>query len=111
MDLRHLFTLLLTIGFGILVPTARSQPPALTLTVHSSMPACGASSGEISFSATGGIAPYTYTFRGINTGGQTDFTGLGPGTIPITVTDANGNTTGQTVTLTQTINPPTLSVT
>ena len=109
--LKRRFTLLLTIGCVLLATEAKAQPAALTLTVHSSPPACGASSGEISFSATGGTAPYTYTFRGINTSGQTDFTGLGPGTIPITVTDASGATASQTVTLTQTINPPTLSAT
>ena len=111
MDLKYLFILLLTVTCGILSPEAKAQIPALTLTVHVSQPTCGASSGEVSFIATGGTPPYTYTFRGINTLGQTDFTGLGAGTILITVTDNAMATASQTVTLAQIAERPTLTVT
>jgi len=108
---KHPFSFLLTILFLFtFYQETRAQTTVLTLTVHAIQPACGASSGEISFSASGGTPPYTYTFRGINTGGLTDISGLGPGVIPITVTDATGAMASQTVTLTQTINPPTLTV-
>ena len=111
MTQKHSFPFLLTILFLFtFYKETRAQTPVLTLTIHAIQPACGASSGEISFSASGGTPPYTYTFRGINTGGLTDISGLGPGVIPITVTDATGATASQTVTLTQTINPPTLTV-
>lgn len=86
-------------------------PPPLTLTVYPTQPTCGIPNGEISFSASGGTGPYTYTYRGYNTLGQTDFSDLQPGTYPITVTDATGATASQTITLTQTINPPTVTAT
>ena len=111
MDLKHLFVLLLTLACGILPAEAQAQTPALTLTVHATQPTCGASNGEISFSATGGTPPYTYTFRGSNTLGQTDFAPVSPGVIPITVTDASGATASQTVTLAEIANPPTVTVT
>lgn len=76
MPLKHLDILLLTLACAILSPETKAQTPALTLTVHVTQPTCGASSGEINFSATGGTPSYTYTFRGSNTMAQTDFTGL-----------------------------------
>lgn len=108
---KDLFSLLLTLVCLLsLSPRTMAQPVALTLTVHSIAPACNASSGAIFLTAAGGTAPYTFFFKGINTGSNGTLSGLAPGTYPVAVTDASGTTANQTVTLTQTINPPQVTV-
>ncbi|MCB2207421.1 MAG: SprB repeat-containing protein, partial [Bacteroidetes bacterium] len=61
----------------------------------------GESDGEATASATGGTAPYTYSWNTdpIQTG--TTATGLGAGTYTVTVTDDNGCTDTEDVTVTQ----------
>jgi len=108
---KHLYTFLLTAFFLFsLSPGTKAQPAALTLIVHTIAPACNASSGAIFLTAAGGTPPYTFFFRGINTGSNGTLSGLAAGTIPVAVTDASGTTASQTVTLTQTINPPQVTV-
>jgi gliding motility-associated-like protein len=59
----------------------------------------GSSTGTASVSPTGGTAPYTYSWS--PTGGtNATATGLAAGTYTVTVTDANGCQTTQTVTIT-----------
>lgn len=108
---RNLFIFLLTVFFLFsLFPRITAQPAALTLTIHTIAPSCNAPSGAIIATAAGGTAPYTYTFRGINAGSSGYFQGLLPGTYAVAVTDASGTTVSKTVTLTQTINPPQVTV-
>ena len=51
---------------------------------------CGNASGNITVTVSGGTAPYQYSKDGINFQAGNIFTGLLPGTYPITVKDANG---------------------
>ena len=108
---RGLYIFLLTIFFlFFLSANTPAQSVALTLTVHTIAPACNASSGVIILSAAGGTAPYTFTFKGINAGSTGYFPGLSSGVYPVSVTDASGMTANQMVTLTQTINPPQVTI-
>jgi gliding motility-associated-like protein len=112
MDKRAFSTILLTL-FSLLCLSQKITvgPTPLTLIIHSIDPACNASSGAIFANAIGGTPPYTYTFKGINVGSQSDFQELQPGAYTVTVTDATGATATQNVTLTQKINPPQVTVT
>lgn len=57
----------------------------------------GAADGELDITITGGTGPYTYAW---NNGESTeDLSGLSPGTYALTVTDANGCSTGANWTL------------
>lgn len=108
---RGLYIFLLTTFFlFFLSPRPTAQPVVLTLTVHTIAPACNASSGVIILSAAGGTGPYTFTFKGINAGSTGTFSGLSTGIYPVSVTDASGTTATQTVTLTQMINPPQVTI-
>ncbi len=78
-----------------------TQPSALiaSTTVTNNVTCNGASSGAASASATGGTTAYTYVW---STGATTSaVTGLAAGTFTVTVTDANGCTDTETVTITQ----------
>jgi hypothetical protein len=71
------------------------QPLAVALTTISVSDTSGASVGTALVVATGGIAPYTYSW---SDGQTTDIaTGLAMGTYTVTVTDANGCTETETV--------------
>ncbi|MFH2096752.1 MAG: PKD domain-containing protein [Bacteroidota bacterium] len=63
----------------------------------------GASNGSVDLSASGGSGTYTYSWSG--PGGYTstfqDISGLQAGTYNVTITDGNGCSTTQTITLTQ----------
>lgn len=58
---------------------------------------CGQSNGSVDLSVNGGNAPYTYSWSG----GQTtqDLSNMAPGTYDVTVTDNNGCTKTQSVTV------------
>ena len=65
----------------------------------------GAVNGSIDFEATGGVAPYSFSW---NTGAITeDLTNIGPGVYTVTVTDANGCVKFESFNITQ---PAPLSV-
>jgi len=80
--------------------TTVSQPSVLSSTVNPINIGCnGSFSGAIDLTPTGGTTGYTYLW---NTGsGSQDLGSLGAGTYSVTVTDANGCTTSNAVTLTQ----------
>jgi gliding motility-associated-like protein len=81
------------------VSASITEPTPLNMVLGSTNVTCnGGSNGIISVAATGGTAPYSYTIgSGIQTSNQ--FTGLIAGTYTITVTDANGCTISQSVTI------------
>ncbi len=73
-------------------------PPPINITFTTQNAACNNNNGQVSASATGGNAPYTYTWQ---TGENTStITGLNGGTYNVTVTDMNGcSNTGSAVVL------------
>lgn len=85
-----------------------TQPPALTSTGTQTNVLCnGGLTGSAAVTASGGTAPYTYSWAPSGGTGSTA-TGLGAGTYTVTVTDANGCATTRTYSITQ---PPTLTAT
>ncbi len=64
--------------------------PSPTVSITATDASCGEDSGELTASATGGTAPYTYRWTGNRTGAT--ITGLAAGTYTVTATDANGCT-------------------
>jgi len=61
----------------------------------------GDSSGSITYSSNGGLAPYTYSLDGINFTPDTFFNGLSLGTYTLSTMDANGCTGSTLVTINQ----------
>jgi hypothetical protein len=86
-----------------------TQPAALTTTNTQVNAICyGTATGSINLTVTGGITPYTYvwtaTAGGIVPAGQANnqnLNGLLEGTYSVAVTDANGCTVNESVTITQ----------
>jgi gliding motility-associated-like protein len=76
-----------------------TQPAVLTASITSTAAGCGNNNGTATVTAGGGTPAYTYSW---NPGGGTSSlaTGLAPGNYTATVTDANGCTQTQTVTVT-----------
>ena len=77
-----------------------STAPALILQSQTNVLCNGGSSGNAFMVATGGTAPYTYNWTPSG-GTNSNATGLNAGTYFCTVTDANGCTQVQTVTITE----------
>ncbi len=85
-----------------------TEPTILTATSSSINVSCnGGSNGTATVNVTGGTAPYTYAWSPSG-GTAATATGLSAGTYTATITDANGCSTTQTVTINQ---PSVLSVT
>ncbi|CAN5377977.1 hypothetical protein BH09BAC5_BH09BAC5_09380 [soil metagenome] len=85
-----------------------TQPPQLQTGATSTNVTCNnLCNGTATASPSGGVGPYTYLWM---PGGQTtnSINGLCPGSYTLTVTDANGCTQNQTITITQ---PNSLTVT
>jgi len=78
---------------------------ALPSTGSASATTCGASTGMINVTVTGGTAPFSYSINGGTVQGSNIFTGLAAGTYNILVTDASGcsNAFPVTVTITSSI--------
>lgn len=81
-----------------------TQPAAITSTVNSTIASCSVNNGTASISVSGGTGAYTYDWTpGNPTGdGTNTITALAPGTYTCTVTDANGCTHSNTVTVSST---------
>ncbi|HYG50418.1 MAG TPA: gliding motility-associated C-terminal domain-containing protein, partial [Flavobacteriales bacterium] len=80
------------------------DPAAIVVSTVSTPSACTANTGTATATANGGTAPYSYVWT---PGSQTTavVTGLGVGNYTVTVTDSNGCTQSQTVTVVQANNP------
>ncbi|MFN5347875.1 MAG: beta strand repeat-containing protein, partial [Bacteroidota bacterium] len=84
-----------------------NQPTACTVSGTATNVTCnGLTDGSVSFSAAGGVAPYTYTLNG--TAATSPVAGLGAGSYVVISTDANGCTATTTITVSQ---PEVLSAT
>lgn len=77
-----------------------TQPPRVVVATSFTTATCGKSNGSVSCSVTGGLSPYTYLW---SPGGNTtnSMTGLSAGTYTIEVTDLNGCTSSNYVTISQ----------
>ncbi len=74
-----------------------TQPAQLSFTQSATNASCGVSNGSSTVTPAGGTLPYTYNW---SSGGVTSSeSGLAPGSYVVTVTDANGCTVFQTVTI------------
>jgi hypothetical protein len=82
--------------------TTISQPNPLAINLTKSDINCnGSHDGEITASATGGNAPYTYSINNITYSSSNTFSDLDPGQYNVTVKDISGCTTTSTITITQ----------
>jgi gliding motility-associated-like protein len=77
----------------------------ISLSISSNGTTCGSSNGSIIATASGGTAPYSYSENSYPPQNNGNFINLGAGNYTITVSDANGATTTQNVTLTNTLSP------
>ncbi|TVZ59840.1 gliding motility-associated-like protein [Flavobacteriaceae bacterium MAR_2010_105] len=85
-------------------------PSQLTNTPSSTNPSCTANNGSGSFTASGGTPPYTFTVTANTTGASTSmngppttvlsYSGAGPGTITVRITDDAGCTATESITVT-----------
>ena len=80
-----------------------TQPTALvsSVTGQTNVSCFGATTGQASVTASGGVAPYTYSWNSTPVQTNDTATGLPAGIYTCTITDGNGNPSTQVVTLTQ----------
>ncbi len=83
-----------------------TDPPEISISPEPTTVTCnGDNDGKVSFSSTGGTAPYTYSS---SEGSGNNLSDLSPGTYSVTVTDANSCTNTVSFTIAE---PPVLSAT
>jgi gliding motility-associated-like protein len=83
------------------IPLTLSAPITPSVSIASASPLCyGASTGTITATASGGVAPYTYALGSGAYGASGVFTGLAAGTYTISVRDAYSCTVSTSVVLT-----------
>lgn len=75
------------------------QPPALTLSVSVNSATCSFSTGSASIIPAGGTSPYAYSWS--NGASASSVTGLAAGNYTVTVTDANGCSGVQSISVVQ----------
>ncbi len=73
-------------------------PPTIDL-INKIDPTCGNSNGSITISVSGASPPFTYAITGFPPQGSNVFTSLSPNTYVVTVSDVNGCTTTDQITL------------
>ncbi|HEY4799159.1 MAG TPA: choice-of-anchor L domain-containing protein, partial [Bacteroidia bacterium] len=76
-----------------------NQPSDITLTSNSTPSSCGVQNGSASVSGSGGIAPLTYLWLISPVQLTPTATGIGAGTYTVIVSDANGCTKSQKITV------------
>lgn len=85
-----------------------TQPSVINVTsIQTNVSCFGGANGALDINATGGVAPYTYSWS--NGATTQDISGLNAGTYTVTVTDANGCTKVSTFTITQPAAPLSLT--
>jgi uncharacterized protein (DUF2141 family) len=85
-------------------PVTITQPAAVlasSISSQTNVGCFGGSTGSVTVAGSGGTSPYTYSIDGTNFGVSGTFSNLAAGPYTITVKDANGCTTTQSVTITQ----------
>jgi gliding motility-associated-like protein len=82
---------------------AITQPAILTsaITAQTNVSCFGGSNGSVTVAGSGGTAPYQYSINAGPNQGSGTFSGLIAGSYTVTITDANGCTRTQPVTITQ----------
>ncbi len=81
-----------------------TQPPALTASTTATPATCGSPNGSATVTASGGTAPYSYSWTPAG-GTAATATGLIAGSYTVTITDANGCTTTATANVANTGGP------
>lgn len=92
---------------SIAATVASSSTIDLTLSNATNVSCNGGSNGSATTAVSGGQAPYSYTLNGGSTQSNGTYSNLSAGNYTIVVTDANGCTDSQPVTITE---PPVLSI-
>ena len=96
----YIVTVLDSNGCTTIVSCIISDPPAITSTMNSLPVNCfGAGTGSASVNVSGGISPYYYLWSNLQT--TASATNLSAGTYTITITDANGCSITDTITISQ----------
>ncbi|MFI5148449.1 MAG: gliding motility-associated C-terminal domain-containing protein [Bacteroidia bacterium] len=86
-----------------------TQPAALSASLTSTQATCATQNGTAAVTAGGGTGTYTYAWSPSG-GSSSSASGLAPGLYTCTVTDANGCTLNDTVTIANVGNPPVATV-
>ncbi|MBI4946420.1 MAG: PKD domain-containing protein, partial [Bacteroidetes bacterium] len=90
------------------VPVTLSDPAPIVLSASSTQSGCGLSTGTATIGVTsGGTSPYYYSWSNGST--SSTATGLSYGSYPVTVTDANGCTASQNISVSE-LNTASVSV-
>jgi gliding motility-associated-like protein len=81
--------------------TQPSSALSANISAHTNVNCYGSSNGSATVSASGGVAPYTYSWNSSPVQTSNIASNLGAGNYIVTVTDANGCTANASVTITQ----------